>query len=227
MSWESTAHYYALINKHVRMARGGLASAPILLRSFDFAEIAALQTEGRWDRLSSLLAERAVALERAGADAVLLATNTMHRCAPAIEDALGVPFLHIANPLAAALQADGHMNVGLLATKFAVEQPFLIERLTARGLSIRLPGDADRTAVHRIIFEELCQGEVCDASREMLVAIIGNLIGGGVTAIALACTELTLLVRPQDCPVALFDTAALHAQAAARFVLGESASARA
>ncbi|MEO0464128.1 MAG: aspartate/glutamate racemase family protein [Pseudomonadota bacterium] len=221
MSWESTAQYYALINRHVREARGGLTSAPLLLHSFDFSEIAALQRAGDWDALNDRLAQAALGLERAGADAVVIATNTMHLCAPAIEAATTVPLIHIADPLGSALHAAGHTKVGLLATRFTMEEPFYAERLAHHGVEAVVPPTERRSEIHRVIFEELCVGDIRETSRAFYQSAIADLAARGASAIALACTEIMLLIEQAHSPLPLFDTTALHAQAAVQFVLSE------
>ncbi|MEE4154572.1 MAG: aspartate/glutamate racemase family protein [Erythrobacter sp.] len=219
MSWESSAQYYALINRAVRERRGGIVSAPLLMHSFDFDFIAALQRAGEWERLGSMLGEAAAGLERAGAEAILIATNTMHLVAPAVETAISAPLIHIADPLGAALSEAGHSRVGLLATRFTMEQPFYAERLALHGIEVMVPGEVERGEIHRVIFEELCAGEVNPASRSALAAMIDQLASEGATAIALACTELMLLIRPEDSALSLFDTTALHCAAAVDFAL--------
>lgn len=221
MSWESTAQYYALINRHVREARGGLASAPLLLHSFDFSEIAALQKAGDWDALNDRLAQAALGLEQAGADAVVIATNTMHLCAPAIEAVITVPLIHIADPLGSALHAAGHTKVGLLATRFTMEEPFYAERLARHGVEVVVPPTERRSEIHRVIFEELCVGDIRETSRAFYQSAIADLAARGASAIALACTEIMLLIEQGHSPLPLFDTTALHAQAAVQFALSE------
>ena len=220
MSWESSAQYYALINRAVRARRGGIVSAPILMHSFDFDAIAALQRAGEWDRLGHMLGEAAAGLERAGAQAILIATNTMHLVAPQVEAAITVPLIHIADPLGAALQRSDHARVGLLATQFTMEQPFYAERLARRGIEALVPGEAERGEIHRVIFEELCAGEIKPASRLALSGMIDRLRDRGATAIALACTELMLLIKPEDSALPLFDTTELHCAAGVEFALG-------
>ncbi|MEO1648566.1 MAG: aspartate/glutamate racemase family protein [Pseudomonadota bacterium] len=221
MSWESSAQYYALINQGVRDRVGGIASAKILLHSFEFAEIARLQAKGEWDALGAQLGRAAAGLERAGADVILIATNTMHLVAPAVEAAISAPLLHIADPLGAALKREGHARVGLLATSFTMEQPFYAERLAQHGIETLIPEKSQREELHRIIFEELCAGQVRDASQDYARNLIAQLHAKGATAIALACTELMLLVKPEDSLLPLFDTTALHCAAAVEFALSD------
>lgn len=221
MSWESSAQYYALINKGVRDRLGGIASAPLVMHSFDFAEIARLQAEDQWDELGARLAEAAQGLERAGAEAALIATNTMHLVAPHVQAAISIPLLHIADPLGVALKAEGHASVGLLATRFTMEQPFYADRLSAWGAEVIVPAKPERETLHRIIFEELCAGEINAASREKVQAMIADLRARGATAIALACTEIMLLIQQEQSSLPVFDTTALHCAAALHFALGE------
>lgn len=219
MSWESSAQYYAMINRAVREARGGIASAPILMHSFDFDSIAALQRAGEWETLGAMLAEAAAGLERAGADGIVIATNTMHLVAPQVEASLDVPLIHIADPLGMALAQAGHTQVGLLATRFTMEQPFYADRLATHGVEVVVPHDVHRSEIHRIIFDELCAGSVIDGSRELYRQAIGDLQARGASAIALACTEIMLLLDQAHSPLTLFDTTTLHCRAAADFVL--------
>ncbi|MEM9311102.1 MAG: aspartate/glutamate racemase family protein [Pseudomonadota bacterium] len=221
MSWESSAQYYALINRAVRDRLGGIASAKLLMHSFDFAKIARLQAEGEWEQLGAMLGEAAARLEQAGADTILIATNTMHLVAPKVQDAITIPLLHIADPLGAALKTAGHARVGLLATRFTMEQSFYVERLAAHGVEVIVPDEAERGELHRIIFEELCAGELHKGSQDFACGAIADLDTRGATAIALACTELMLLIKPGDSVLPLFDTTALHCQAAVDFALGD------
>ena len=215
MSWESTLHYYRLLNEGVRERAGGLSSAKILLWSVDFAPVAAMQAEGRWEDAGALLGDAGAALERAGADFLVLATNTMHRVAGAIEARTKIPLLHIADPTGEAVRARGLRRVGLLGTRFTMEQAFYKERLSrVHGLEVSVPPEEDRTAVHRIIYEELCKGEVREASRDAYRRIAASLIQGGAEAIIFGCTEIMMLLQPEDASVPVFDTTALHAEAA-------------
>lgn len=215
MSWESSAEYYRIINERVRDRLGGLRSARCLMWSFDFAEIEALQHAGRWDDATALLIDAARRLERGGADVLVICTNTMHRMAEEVQAAVGVPLLHIADPTAERIRAAGLRRVGLLGTAFTMEQDFYKGRLTARhGLEVLVPGDEDRALVHRVIYDELVQGRVEPASREAYRAVIARLVERGAEAVILGCTEIMLLVRPEDSPVPLYDTTAIHAEAA-------------
>ena len=214
MSWESSALYYRLLNEAVRDRLGGLHSARCVLLSVDFAEIERLQVTGDWARAGELLAADAKALESAGADLVLLCTNTMHKVAGAVSAALTVPLLHIGDVTADAVRAAGLHRVGLLGTAFTMEQPFLSDHLAARGLHVHVPDPVDRAEVHRIIYEELCLGIVRQESREAVRAVIERLVAEGADAIVLGCTELELLLDDDDADVPLFPTTKLHAEAA-------------
>jgi len=221
MSWESTAVYYRLINESVSKQLGGLHSAKLLVHSVDFAEIAELQRVGDWERAGAVLAEAAATLERAGADAIVLCTNTMHHVASRIERNVGIPLIHIVDPTADALAAAGVRRVGLLGTRFTMELPFWRERLAERaGIDLCVPNPADREMVHRIIYEELCVGRIEARSRECYVQVIDRLAARGAQAVVLGCTEIGLLIGPDDSPVPVFDTTALHAEAAVTFALG-------
>jgi aspartate racemase len=211
MSWESTALYYRTVNELVREREGGLASASVLMRSLDFRAVRACQLEDRWDDAAALLAAEARTLQDAGAELVLLCTNYMHKVAPAIEQALSVPFLHIADAVADA--APGPV-VGLLGTAGTMRDPFYADRLAARGLSVLVPEGADVERVDTAIFDELCRGVLSDATRAELRAVVERLAARGADAVALCCTELELLLGPEDGPVPLLPSARLHAAAA-------------
>ncbi|MGQ9365042.1 aspartate/glutamate racemase family protein [Azospirillum sp. ST 5-10] len=215
MSWESSAEYYRIINERVRDRLGGVHSARCLMWSFDFAEIESLQHAGRWDEATERVIDAARRLERGGADLVLICTNTMHRMAEAVAAAIAVPLLHIADPTAARIRAAGLRTVGLLGTAFTMEQDFYKGRLADRhGLEVLVPDAADRALVHRVIYDELVQGRVEPASRQAYRAVIGRLAERGAEAVILGCTEIMLLVGPADSPVPLYDTTAIHAEAA-------------
>ncbi|MFC3125300.1 aspartate/glutamate racemase family protein [Pseudoroseomonas globiformis] len=215
MSWESSAEYYRILNRGVRDRLGPTASARCLLWSFDFSEIEALQHRGDWPALADRMVDAARRLEAAGAGVLLICTNTMHRMAPEVQAAVGVPLLHIADPTAERIREAGFRRVGLLGTAFTMEQDFYKGRLATRhGLEVLVPGEADRATVHRIIYEELVAGEVRPESREAYRAVIGRLVEQGAEAVILGCTEIMLLLGPGDSPVPLFDTTALHAEAA-------------
>jgi aspartate racemase len=220
MSWESTVPYYQIINRRIGERLGGLHSAEIVLYSVDFDEIERLQHADRWDRAGTLLAEAGAAVERAGAEFLVLCTNTMHRVAAAIETRIGIPLLHIADPTAAAIREAGLTEVGLLGTRFTMEQEFYRGRLETRfGLTVRVPGSESRDVIHRVIYQELCRGVISDTSREAYQRIVAELTRQGAAGIILGCTEIGLLLRPGDLPVPLFDTTRLHAEAAASFAL--------
>jgi aspartate racemase len=219
MSWESSAQYYRLLNDGVRHARGPLTNAPSVMVTVNFHEIEQLQREGRWAEAGKVLAESAQALERAGVDLILLCTNTMHKVAPMIEGAVKVPLLHIADPTADAITAQGITRVGLLGTAFTMEQDFYRSRLERRGLMVLTPGEVPRREVHRIIYDELCAGIVTESSRATYRKIMQDMASAGVEGIILGCTEIMLLVNQDDSPVPLFDTTALHVQAAVDFCL--------
>lgn len=222
MSWESSAEYYRILNQGVRDRRGPTASARCLLWSFDFAEIEALQHRGDWDGLADRMTDAARRLEGAGADLLMICTNTMHRLAPQVEAAVGIPLLHIADPTADRIRAAGLGTVGLLGTAFTMEQDFYKGRLRERhGLDVIVPGPEDRATVHRVIYEELVAGRIEAASREAYRSIIGRLVEEGAEAVILGCTEIMLLIGPQDSPVPIFDTTALHAQAAVERALSD------
>lgn len=215
MSWESSAQYYRIINQGVRERLGGVHSAKSVMVSVDFGEIERLQHEGRWEELTGRMIEAARQVERAGADFFLICTNTMHRMAEDVEAAVTTPLLHIADSTAERIRVDGHARVGLLGTAFTMEQDFYKGRLAERhGLDVLVPEEADRQVVHRIIYEELVAGRVLDASREDYRGVIARLIECGAEAIILGCTEIMLLVRPDDSAVPLYDTTAIHAEAA-------------
>jgi len=220
MSWESTALYYRQINEAVKALRGGLHSARIILYSVDFHVIEQLQQRGDWDRAQALLGAAALALRHAGADFLVLCTNTMHKVAPGIEAAAGIPLLHIADATATAIRSAGHSTVGLLGTRFTMEQAFYRERLSqAHGLQVLVPDEADRLTVHRIIYEELCLGRVVASSHAAYRRIIADLEARGAQALILGCTEVTLLVDARDANVPVFDTTAIHAAAAVQLAL--------
>lgn len=213
MSWESSAEYYRFVNEAVRDRAGGLHSADCLLRSVDFAPVEELQRTGDWDAAGRLLADEARALEDAGAELLALCTNTMHRVAGAIEAAIGIPFVHIADTTAEAVRRAGLGTVGLLATGYTMEQDFYVGRLRDRhGLAVLVPDAADRRIVHEVIYDELCLGRAEDASRDEYRRIMRALADAGAEGILLGCTEIDLLVGPRDSPVPVFDTTRLHAE---------------
>jgi aspartate racemase len=219
MSWESTALYYELLNKGVKEKLGGLHSAQCVLYSVDFAEIERLQHEGKWDEAGEILAKCAVRLEHAGADLLLLCTNTMHIVADHIEQAATVPLLHLADATAGAILREGAKKVGLLGTAFTMEQPFYKDRLASHGVYVLVPDEQDRKIVHTVIYDELCLGEVKASSRDEYRRIIQALVEEGAEGIVSGCTEIELLVSQADCPVPLFRTTQLHVEAALERVL--------
>jgi len=219
MSWESSAHYYAILNRETARIRGGLHSAPVVLHSVDFAPIEALQRAGEWDKAGQVLAIIAQGLEAQGAGVIGLATNTMHICAPQIVAALTVPFVHIAAPTAEALLADGIGRVGLLGTRFTMEQPFYADILRGQGLEVLVP-DVGITNLNGIIYEELCRGIVRDASRQVYVEAIGRLMARGAEAVILGCTEIGMLIDDSVSPLPTYDTTDLHARALVAAALG-------
>ena len=212
MSWESTAHYYAILNRETAAALGGLHSAPVIVHSVDFAPIAAMQNAGDWDGAGAELARIAASLEAQGAGIIGLATNTMHICAPQIVAALSVPFIHIAAPTAEALLADGIGTVGLLGTRFTMEKRFYIDELERRGLDVLVP-DVGVTNLNGIIYEELCRGIVREESRRIYVEAIGRLKARGADAVILGCTEIGMLIDDSVSPLPTYDTTELHAKA--------------
>lgn len=214
MSWESTTQYYRLLNEGVRERLGGLHSAKLLLASVDFADIERLQVAGDWDGAGAELAGLAHALELVGAEVLILATNTMHKVAPAIETRVAIPLLHIADVTAAAVRDAGVTTVALLGTAFTMEQDFYRDRLADHGLRVLVPEADDRAEVHRIIYAELCVGVVSDPAREFYRRVMERLVARGAEGVILGCTEIELLVRPEDATVPVFPTTALHVAAA-------------
>jgi aspartate racemase len=223
MSAESSREYYRVINELVAQRLGGSHSASLILYSFDFAGIEELQRSGDWPRLDGLMIDAARVLERAGARCVLICANTMHKCAPAVEAAVPIPLLHIADATGEAVTRDGHARVGLLGTRYTMEGDFYTGRLRDRfGIETLIPDDAQRATAHRIIYDELIRGVVTDASRAAYREIIASLIQRGAQGIVLACTELMLLVKPEDSAAPLYDTMELHAKAAVDFALASA-----
>lgn len=220
MSWESTALYYRLVNEEVRSRLGGFHSARLVLASVDFAEIEAMQAAGDWAAAGALLADEAVALEAAGAECLLLCTNTMHTVADEIEAAVDIPLLHLADVTADAVRGAGLDRVALLGTRFTIEQPFYADRLRSHGVDVLVPDGDDRTLVHDVIYDELVLGVVREESRAAYVDVVRRLVAQGVGGVVLGCTEIELLIGPEDVPVPVFATTRLHAQAAVDFALG-------
>ena len=220
MSWESTAEYYRIINQAVRSQLGGQHSAKALLYSVDFHEVELLQREGRWDDADALMVECARRLERGGADFIVLCTNTMHRCASAIEDQIAIPLPHIADSTAMRIKEAGLRRVGLLGTKYTMEQDFYKGRLTGRHrLDVIVPEETDRDLVHAVIYDELCQGEIREASKAEYLRIMDDLSGRGAEGIILGCTEIMLLVKSEEAGLRLFDTTRVHAEEAVALAL--------
>jgi aspartate racemase len=220
MSWESSTEYYRLLNRHAKARLGGHHNARSLMLTVDFAQVEANQRAGDWNALGQQMADAARQLERGGADLVMLATNTMHRVYESIERAISVPFLHIADPTGTALRAAGIERVGLLGTRYTMEQAFYTGRLRERyGLETVIPDEAERADVHRIIYDELCHGNVIDASRAVYQRVIESLAARGAQAVILGCTEITLLIALEDSVLPVFDTTALHAQAAVAWAI--------
>ena len=222
MSWESTVPYYQTINRAIGRRLGGLHSAKIALYSVEFDEIEKLQHAGKWEESGEILADAARAVRRAGADFIVLCTNTMHKVAPQIEAAVDVPLLHIADATAARVKGAGVTRVGLLGTRFTMEEAFYRGRLESRhGLSVLTPPADQRALVHGVIYRELCLGNVRAESRQAFRQVVIGLVERGAQGVILGCTEIGVLLRPEDAPVPLFDTAAIHAEAAAEFALGD------
>jgi aspartate racemase len=221
MSWESSAEYYRLINRQVRDRVGSLNSARILMYSVDFGPIEQAQHDGRWDDMGGMLADAASRLQAGGADGVFLCTNTMHKVTPAIEAALSIPFIHIADPVGERARAKGWSKIGLLGTGFTMEDKSILQdRLTERfGLEVITPPPEERATVHRVIYEELCAGVFREDSLAAYRAIVAGLAADGAQAVVLGCTEISLLIRQEHTEVPLLDTTALHAEAAVEFAL--------
>jgi len=211
MSWEATALYYQLLNRAVQQRLGGLHSAKIAMLSLDFDEPAGLARQGRWDDLARLLSGAAQKLEAAGAGVLMIGANTAHRVADTVAASVSIPLVHICDGAAAAVRGKGLKRVALLGTRYTMEEDFFKDRLAANGLSVLIPGAAEREIVHRIILDELVLGRIESASRSACLAIIDGLVGEGAEGVILGCTELPLLIGPQDCVVPLFDTTQIHA----------------
>ncbi|MBL5965425.1 aspartate/glutamate racemase [Lelliottia amnigena] len=220
MSWESTIPYYRLINEGIKQHLGGLHSASLLLHSVDFHEIEACQASGEWDKAGEMLAQAALGLERAGAQGILLCTNTMHKVASHIETRCSLPFLHIADATGRAIAATGMQRVALLGTRYTMEQDFYRGRLeTQFGIESSVPDEADRARINQIIFEELCLGTFSDASRHYYLSVIDKLAKQGAQGVIFGCTEIGLLVPAEESPIPVFDTTAIHAVDAVEFML--------
>lgn len=219
MSWESTVTYYQLVNQAVKQALGGLHSAKCLLYSVDFHEIEACQAAGDWDAAGAILAAAARSLQGAGADCLVICTNTMHKVADAVQAAVSIPLLHIAECTADELLRKGVRRVALLGTTYTMEQDFYKSRLVARGLEVVIPEAGDRARLNAVIYDELCLGVISEPSRRFLMHLADSLADGGAEGIILGCTEIGLLLRQEDTPHPLFDTTRIHAERAARYAL--------
>ncbi|MCY4264447.1 MAG: aspartate/glutamate racemase family protein [Gammaproteobacteria bacterium] len=220
MSWESTSTYYHQLNKGVKQQLGGLHSAKIALISVDFSEIETLQHAGDWKAMAVILADAANKVERAGADFLLICTNTMHKVAPEIESAISIPLLHLADATGQRLHATGIQRVGLLGTRFTMEQDFYKQRLVDNfGFDVLVPESVERELIHEVIYEELCQGKITESSRKRYLEVIQNLGNRGAKAVILGCTEIALLVQQQHTDLPLFDTTTIHCEEAVRLAL--------
>ena len=223
MSWESTVCYYRAINEGIKNALGGLHSAKIAMYSVDFEPIEKLQHEGDWEGTARILSEAAQKIQFAGADFLLICTNTMHKVAPQVERAINIPLLHIADATAEVLEQKGIKRVGLLGTAFTMEQDFLKGRLSEKyGLNVLVPDEEDRQIVHKIIYQELCLGKINTDSKTEYLRIIDGLADKGVEAVILGCTEIGMLITQDDTKVKLFDTTAIHAEKAVEYALSQS-----
>ncbi|WP_271853269.1 aspartate/glutamate racemase family protein [Planococcus maritimus] len=219
MSWESSAEYYRMLNEQVKQRLGGLHSAECLMYSVDFEEIERFQSQGRWDEAGERLANVARSLEKGGAELIVLCTNTMHKVISSIEEAVSVPVLHIADATAKEIRANHLHTVGLLGTKYTMEQEFYKERIANSGIEVLIPEAAERDIINEIIFNELCLGEVNDTSKVKYRQVIQNLIDRGAQGIILGCTEIGLLIQGEDADVPVFDTAKIHVEAAVKKAL--------
>ncbi|MCW3975716.1 MAG: aspartate/glutamate racemase family protein [Candidatus Bathyarchaeota archaeon] len=220
MSWESTVEYYRIINEETNKRLGGLHSAKIIMYSFDFDEIEKFQSQGRWDSATDVMIEVAKRIEKAGAEIILICTNTMHKMFAQIEESVTIPVLHILDVTAEAIKSKEIKKVGLLGTKFTMEQEFYKERLkSAHGIEVIIPDAQDMEKVNKIIYEELCRGKIKESSKELLKQIIEGLVDEGAEGIVLGCTELPLLIKKEDSSVPIFDTCSLHAKKAVEISL--------
>jgi aspartate racemase len=220
MSWESSIEYYRIINETVRARLGGLHSAKSVMYSVDFAEIEALQQQGNWDEATDLMVDAAQRVENGGADFVVICTNTMHKMADEVQNHIQIPLLHIADATAEKIKAHGLKKIGLLGTRFTMEEDFYRGRLTEKqGLEVIIPTERERDIVHRVIFDELCLGQIREPSKEQYVRIMDHLIRDGAEGIILGCTEISLLIQEEDSQIPLFDTTKIHAVAAVEYAL--------
>jgi aspartate racemase len=222
MSWESTLEYYRIINETVKTKLGGLHSAKCILYSVDFAEIELLQRQGKWSEMAFILTAAAQQVEGAGAEVIVICTNTMHKVADDIQAHISIPLLHIADATARQVKAAGIHKIGLLGTRYTMGEDFYISRLIKKyGLDVIIPDAPERETVHRVIFDELVVGDIRQTSKDQYLKIIAHLIDQGAQGIILGCTEIGMLIHPEDCRVPLFDTTCIHAEAAAEFALTE------
>lgn len=222
MSWESSIEYYRIINRSVKQRLGGLHSAECIMYSVDFAEIEVLQQQDRWNEAARILIQAASNIERGGADVLIICTNTMHKLAPEIQSGIHIPLLHIADATAHAIKAMNIQTVALLGTRYTMEEDFYKGRLTRQyGLNVMVPVDDDMDLIHRVIFDELCLGKILPESRDRYMAIIDRLEAAGAEGVILGCTEIGLLIKPDNCTVPLFDTTRIHAEAAVDFALAD------
>lgn len=219
MSWESTESYYRLINEGIKAKLGNLHSADLLIHSVDFAPIGELQAQGAWDEMGAILAHSGKRLQAAGAQGLLIATNTMHKVVDDVQAVTNLPIIHIADATAKAIQAQGLTKIALLGTQFTMTQDFYKQRLIDAGLQVFIPENDARAEVHRIIYDELCQGQFLDSSRQYYSQVIKDLANKGAEGVILGCTEIGLLIQQADSPIAVFDTTAIHAAAAVDFLL--------
>ena len=219
MSWESTESYYRLINEGIKAKLGNLHSADLLIHSVDFAPIGELQAQGAWDEMGAILANSGKRLQAAGAQGLLIATNTMHKVVDDVQAVTNLPIIHIADATAKAIQAQGLTKIALLGTQFTMTQEFYKQRLIDAGLQVLIPENDARAEVHRIIYDELCQGQFLDSSRQYYSQVIKDLANKGAEGVILGCTEIGLLIQQEDSPIAVFDTTAIHAAAAVDFLL--------
>lgn len=219
MSWESSAKYYQLINQEVKKQLGGLHSAKCIMYSVDFAEIQRYQAEDEWEKAGHVLGDVALSLEKAGADFIIICTNTMHKVIAYIEEKISIPILHIADATANQILKSDVRTIGLLGTKYTMEQDFYKSRIESNGIKVLVPNREDREVINRVIFEELCLGDIQQSSRESFQKVIKSLIDDGAEGIILGCTEIGLLIRPEDAEVSLFDTTVIHALEAIKLAL--------
>ena len=219
MSWKSTESYYRLINEGIKAELGNLHSADLLIHSVDFAPIGELQAQGAWDEMGAILAKSGKRLQAAGAQGLLIATNTMHKVIDDVQAATNLPIIHIADATAKAIQAQGLTKIALLGTQFTMTQDFYKQRLIDASLQVLIPENDARAEVHRIIYDELCQGQFLDSSRQYYSQVIKDLANKGAEGVILGCTEIGLLIQQADSPIAVFDTTATHAAAAVDFLL--------